>query len=93
MGYIQYSLNIENKKSINNIFLQYNMWSIKKIFFAYFFFVTIVFILLVIQETLQEEDNEEGIKTKIALTFHFRFVYYLNLMFLIRFCLYVGNGE
>ena len=54
------------------------------------FFVTIVFILLGIQETQQEEDNEEGIKTNIALAFHFKFVYYINLMFLIRFCLYVA---
>ena len=57
------------------------MYSLKKIFFLLTFFVTIVFILLGIEETLQEEDNEEGIKTKIALTFHFKFVYYLNLMF------------
>ena len=42
---------------------------------------------------MQEEDNEEKIKIKIALTFHLKFVYYLNLMFLIRFCLYVENGE
>ena len=74
--------------------LKFNMCILlRKYFLLTFFFVTIVFILLGIQEILQEEDNEEGIKTKIVLTFHFKIVYYLNLMFLIKFYLYVENGE